>query len=156
MSQIKKHVITAVTVLAAVTVLVSTVQPISINGESMEPGLKNGQVAIINKTIRKKNIDKGEIIVFRTKNNGELIKRVIGTENDQVRIYNNAVFVNSKELNEPYVKDENAKYKSNGIWTVPPDSYFVMGDNRGNSLDSRSESIGMVHSKEIIGKLIHK
>ena len=77
------------------------------------------------------------------------IKRVIGLPGDTVSIQGGEVYVNDVRLLEPYIK---AKSNSSGNWTVPPDSLFVMGDNRNNSSDSRAW--GYVPIENVLGKAI--
>lgn len=86
------------------------------------------------------------------------IKRVIGVGGDTVEIYDNRVFVNQKELDEPYIKVPNSTYIEQEKLTVvvPEGCYFVMGDNRekGGSCDSRLSEVGCIKQANIVGKVL--
>jgi len=124
---------------------------IRIESISMQPTLYAGNFVIVNKIAYLLNSPgRGDIIVFKypLDPNGEpYIKRIIGLPGDSVRITGGTVYVNEQPMNEPYIS---APPKDEAKWTVPPDSLFVMGDNRPNSSDSRKW--GMVPFKNIIGK----
>lgn len=126
-----------------------------IPSESMLPTLKVGDRLIIDKVSYHINgIKRGDIIVFKappsSKLNETLIKRVIGLPGDTVAIKNGLVYINNQPLNEPY-ELEKPRVDYNTI-TVPENSFFVMGDNRNNSYDSRFW--GMVPEELIIGKAV--
>ena len=120
-------------------------------GASMESTLHNKERLIANKIgYRLESPKQGEIIIFRppldTKRN--YIKRVIGVPGDKVEIVNGKVYVNDEALNESYV--EHKSYENMPVVTVPENSYFVLGDNRPNSSDSRYW--GFVPRKNVVGK----
>ncbi len=79
----------------------------------------------------------------------DYVKRVIGLPGDKVEIHDGAVWINGKHLNEPYLEEPMDPLERRGPYLVPPNSYFVMGDNRGNSWDSRFW--GFVPRRNIIG-----
>ena len=125
-------------------------------GQSMEPTLQDGNAVIINKfTYRLKQPSKGDIIVFpyRGDHSRNYIKRIIGVPGDEINIKDSKVYVNSIEIEEVYIK-ENMELRGNILFpfTVPDDEYFVMGDNRNNSSDSRYKDVGTVPGEDIIGK----
>lgn len=95
--------------------------------------------------------ERGDIITFKAPgNNGEIyIKRLIALPGDIVEIYDNMVFINGKELNEPYI---NEPTKGEYYGQVPEDSFFAMGDNRNKSLDSRDPSVGFIPMDSLLGK----
>jgi signal peptidase I len=127
------------------------VQNYKVEGFSMEPTLDDGQYLLINKIGEHfHQPERGDIIVFQypldpTKS---FVKRVIGVPGDTVEVRDRETIVDGKALQEPYIKAP-----ANGIYprtTVPPNEYFVMGDNRNNSSDSRSW--GMLPANDIIGE----
>lgn len=123
-----------------------------VSGESMYPTLANGQFVFgSNIDILRSDLDRGDIMVVRTEDK-LIVKRIIGVPGDTIKIHNNAVYINGDKLHEDYV-----------LWQLYPegdmepivlgeDEYFVMGDNRINSLDSRA--IGPVSKKQFISKIL--
>ena len=100
----------------------------------------------------------GDIIVFKTdllQDNGkqkDLVKRVIATEGQHIKIEDSKVYVDDKLLDEPYIHDN---YTSGDIdMIIPEGEVFAMGDNREKSLDSRYEEVGLVQEKDIMGKVM--
>lgn len=134
-------------------------RPYQVNGDSMLPNFHDGEYILTNLiTLRLNDIEKGEVIVFKAPNNHDkdYIKRVIATEGDTVRIENGNVYVNGMLVNEGEYLPTDFR-TSNGPFlregqevTVPVDQYFVLGDNRDFSSDSREW--GFVSRDEIIGK----
>lgn len=121
-----------------------------IEGHSMMPTLQEGEYIIINKlSYYLDEPERGDIIVLRFPNDRtrDFIKRVVGIPGDQIEIGNGVVTVNGVALTEPYL---NAPPSYNGSWTVPADSYFVLGDNRNNSHDSHNWNF--LPRSDIIGK----
>jgi signal peptidase I len=124
---------------------------IRIESISMQPTLYAGNFVIVNKIAYLFNSPgRGDVIVFKfppDPNREPYIKRIIGLPGDTVRITNGTVYVNEQPTHEPYIS---APPNDDARWTVPPDSLFVMGDNRPNSSDSRRW--GMVPLINVIGK----
>ena len=147
----------AFSVLLAVILIVFIYQPVKVEGTSMMPALTDQERIFINKfTYRfgSGNIERGDLVVFffpldRTKS---YIKRVIGLPGDTVRIDDGTVYVNGARLAEPYVPDAYRDPHSMTPKTVPPDNYFVLGDHRSSSNDSRAW--GTVERKYIYGKAV--
>jgi signal peptidase I len=147
----------AFSVLLAVILIVFIYQPVKVEGTSMMPALTDQERIFINKfTYRfgSGNIERGDLVVFwfpldRSKS---YIKRVIALPGDTVRIENGTVYVNGTQLDEPYVPNEYRDRQSLDLRTVPPDSYFVLGDHRSSSNDSRAW--GTVERKYIYGKAV--
>lgn len=129
----------------------------SVIGSSMEPSLYNGQEILINRfSYFFSSPKKGDVVVFYpngNKNTHMYVKRVIGTPGDTVLIQDGLIYIDGKiyEENGVYDKIVDGGIASGGI-TLGDEEYFVIGDNRNNSEDSRSSNIGIVKSDYIIGK----
>ncbi len=125
---------------------------IRIESVSMLDTLNPGDFVFVNKIAYKINDpDLGDVVVFEPPFDSAepYIKRVIGRPGDEVRIENGRVYINDQLIIESYIRENTS---SGGTWEVPEDSLFVMGDNRGNSSDSRSW--GMVPSENVIGEAL--
>lgn len=118
-----------------------------IHGNSMEPTLKNKDMVLIKKY--NLNLKYNDIIVVK-KNNKVIIKRLVGFPGDTLKI-ENYLYVNGKKNDDFYT--ENKGTVTNEI-ILNTDEYFVIGDNRQNSIDSRFEEIGTITKNEIIGKIV--
>ena len=152
-------------------------QNFKVDGSSMYPTLENGQFLIVNKLVysevdmeklsnfiplisassgEKRNVfhgpERGDIVVLQDprKPEQDLIKRVIGLPGETLEIVDGKLYINDFRLEEPYIKTVWHDNKPKIL--VPPGQYFVMGDNRDNSLDSRSQQVGFVPKDLIIGK----
>jgi signal peptidase I len=115
------------------------VQAFRIPSESMVPTLEVGDRVLANKFIyRFTEPERGDIVVFDSvENDDTLIKRVVGVEGDEIRVQGGLLFVNGETQEEPYLNEEEPFRGYYGPLTVPEGHVFVMGDNRGNSADSR-------------------
>ena len=124
----------------------------------MNPTLKDREYFLINKLAYVKNEpDRFDIVVFEsnlTSASGEkkkLIKRIIGLPNDEIEILDGEIYINDNSIDEKYVFDD--LDDENIDFLVPYGKFFVMGDNRKASLDSRNPRVGYVDKKNIYGKL---
>jgi signal peptidase I len=139
----------------AVVIIIFFYQPVKVEGTSMTPLISDQERIFINKFVyRFEPIERGDVVVFwypldRTKS---FIKRVIGLPGDIVEIRSGVVFVNGKSLWEPYVPTESADLGNLAPLVVPDGEYFVMGDHRTSSNDSRI--FGPVPRKFIYGKAV--
>lgn len=124
---------------------------VRVDGFSMLPTLEDGNFVLVNRlAYRFGEPQRGDIIVFHFEpTRQDLIKRVIGLPGDEVRVENGLVYVNGFALNETYIA---AVPSYSGVWLVPSDNYFVLGDNRNDSSDSHSW--GMLPADKIIGKAV--
>lgn len=133
-------------IIIAVVVLIRTflVTPIRVVGPSMNPTLASGDIMILNKVSK---IDRFDIVVIKSKKSPEiLIKRVIGLPGETVEIKDGKIYINGKVLKENYGKGETSNYN---YIKVPKGEYFVLGDNRPISADSRL--LGTFSRKDIKG-----
>jgi len=163
-----KEIIFALILVSLINIFIMPTMVFSI---SMNPTLVEKDVLIIYKT---SNFERGDIVTFKsdlplTKNDiqelnpiqqllakqdphKKLIKRVIGLPGDSILIKNESVYVNGKELSESYLGSQT--YGKVDIKSIPDNEYFLMGDNRGHSADSRDSRIGCVSQERIIGKSV--
>jgi signal peptidase I len=136
-------------------IIIFLYQPVKVEGTSMMPGLEDQERIFVNKFVyRWEPIQRGDIVVFRypRDTSKSYIKRVIGVAGDHIRIENGQVFVNDEALDEDYVPSEYADARSYPEITVPRNSYFVLGDHRTMSNDSRD--FGPVNERYIYGKAV--
>ena len=143
-------------VVAALAVLAATLwMPVlSVYGSSMAPTLHNGEILV---SVKTKDFSSGDIIAFYH-GNKLLIKRYIAGSADYVNIdEDGAVSVNGTLLEEPYLAEK--AYGEADIefpYQVPDQRYFVMGDNRSVSIDSRSSIVGCIAGDQIVGKVVFR
>ncbi|MEQ8675104.1 MAG: signal peptidase I [Aggregatilineales bacterium] len=129
-----------------------------VQGSSMEPTFQDGQRLFISRVNYMINEpERGEIIVFnspspREENEAPLIKRVIGIPGDVIEIIDSMVYLNGTMLDEPYINEPCRSNCRDNRWELGPNDYFMMGDNRNHSNDSRS--FGVVPSDHIIGEVV--
>ncbi len=123
------------TIIAVLLIKEYVVTPIQVNGNSMDSTLHDGDVMILNKIGYKLNgISRFDIVVIRT-DDTLLIKRVIGLPKEKVKVVDNKLYINGKELKQEFLDE--GTITDDFEYTNSEDCYFVMGDNRGVSLDSR-------------------
>ncbi len=147
-------------IVVFVLVGVFAVQPVLVEGTSMVPQLHDGERLLVNKLVYYKiksvswgHISRGDIVVFWYPSDPDksYVKRVIGLPGETVEVRNGKVYIDGKLLNEPYLDTlHNKSLRDNLVRSVDQHYYFVMGDNRDNSSDSRYW--GLVPEKYIYGK----
>ncbi|MFA6466849.1 MAG: signal peptidase I [Patescibacteria group bacterium] len=128
------------------------VQPFYVEGASMEPNFYQNEYLIIDEISYRFNAkERGEVIIFKNPKDTKsyFIKRIIGLPGETVSVENGKVFVGGEQLDEPYI--ENFSSDTHLAVTLGENEYFVMGDNRTNSLDSRQ--LGPIHKDYIIGRV---
>ena len=151
-------VIIAAALLVALVIKTFLFQAFYIPSESMEPALKPGDRVLVNKlSYHFHAIHRGDIVVFKRPPSEasdptikDLIKRVIGLPGETIEARNGKVYINGRLLNEPYLNADSGTTTSLPARVVPPDTYFVLGDNRINSKDSRF--IGPIPKSLIVGR----
>lgn len=124
--------------------------PVRVDGDSMNDTLKNGQILILNKL--NKQYNRFDIVVLK-KNKEKLIKRIIGLPGDSIKYKDNELYINDKKIDDvSNIRTGDFDLKElYDIDEIPDNYYFVMGDNRTNSLDSRDYRVGLIKSSEIKG-----
>jgi len=144
-----------ISVAISVFIIVFLYQPVKVEGTSMMPGLADQERIFINKyAYRLGAIERGDVVVFRypgdpSKN---YIKRIVGVPGDRVEVLRGEVFLNGHHLEEPYVPAQFRDERSMSEVIVPEHSYFVLGDHRNLSSDSRD--FGVVEREAIFGKAV--
>ena len=142
----KDYIIIVVVVVIIRTFLVT---PAIVDGASMDYTLEDGQLVIVNKIVYKMNdVDRFDIVVLNNEQDGDkIIKRVIGLPNETIEYNNNQLYVNGKLVEQHYV----VKDTENFSITTGEDEYFVLGDNRPVSKDSRM--LGNFKREDIVGRV---
>ena len=140
-----------IVILVAIFIRTFIATPVRVNGTSMIDTLSNGDIMLLNKM--NKNYKRFDIVVVSLENN-KIIKRIIGLPGEKIEYKNNTLYINNKS-----VKDVSKQYTSDfsleelyGYEFIPEGYYFVMGDNRGGSSDSRDRRIGLIKESDIKGK----
>lgn len=143
---LKEYVPYLITIIFVILIKVYVVTPIRVNGESMYDTLINGDIMILNIIDYKINgVDRFDIVVV-DEGSEYLIKRVIGLPGEKIEYKDNKLYVNGKKVKDNYGTSNTDDFS----YKVPKNSYFVMGDNRSNSLDSRR--FGAFQKSKIKGK----
>ena len=146
-----KYIIVVIVVFLLLIFVVGLQQVV---GPSMSPTLKEGNIIIVNKLVyRFKNIQRNDIVVL-SQDEKYMIKRVVGLPGDNIEYKDNYLYVNGVKYKEKFLSNDvvtkDFSLKDLGYDKIPDNMYLVLGDNRENSLDSRS--YGLVSKKNIIGK----
>ena len=153
-----------IVVVMAILVMVYLfiMSPQEINGESMEPNFHNGEYILTNKIAYKFHVPvRGDVVIFKSPMNKDIdyIKRIIGLPGDTVSLHDNSLWVNGQKVNEPYLAPDTPIFGGSFLHdgdsiVVPPDSYFVCGDNRAHSSDSRE--FGTINIQDFIGVAVFR
>lgn len=149
-----KSTVYTLVVVAAFAILVATLwMPVlQIYGNSMTPTLREGEIVV---SVKGSDFEKGDLVAFYL-GNKLLVKRVIAGPADVVNITDDgAVFINGEELDEPYVSEKAlGECDLDFPYQVPDSRYFLMGDHRSTSVDSRSSAVGCVAEEQVVGKIV--
>lgn len=141
-------------------IITTFIKPTIVRQYSMSPTLNEYDFLIINRLLYTRQVPQnGDIVVFEsnlktsTGKNKLLIKRVIAVPGDELLIQDGVVYLNGELLQEPYIGVyTEGKSVENQTIVIPEGQFFAMGDNRGNSQDSRDQTIGLVSIDKIVGK----
>lgn len=154
-SVLRSTIYTLITV-AAIAILVATLwlPVLQVYGSSMTPTLQDGEIIF---TVKTSKFEPGDVVAFYY-NNKILVKRVIASSGQWIDIdKDGTVYVNEKELKEPYVTDKTLGECDIDLpYQVPDGRVFVMGDHRSTSIDSRTRAIGCVAQEQIVGKIVFR
>ena len=152
-ASVLRSTVSTLVVIAAFAILVATLwlPVLQIYGSSMTPTLEEGQIVV---SVKGSKFERGDLVAFYI-GNKLLVKRVIAAPMDTVVIAEDGtVYVNNEELVEPYVSDKAlGECDLEFPYQVPDSRYFLMGDHRSVSVDSRSSSVGCVAEEQIVGKI---
>lgn len=144
-------------VATAIFIVIFVIQPVKVEGTSMQPRLVDQERIFVNRFIyRFESIHRGDIVVFwyPRDTNKSFIKRVAAVPGDMIEIRNGVVLVNGSQVVESYLRPEFRDHESFSRTVVPPDQYFVLGDHRNSSNDSRNW--GFVPRDLIYGKAVFR
>ena len=147
-----------VSLIIILAIRLFVVQHVRVEGTSMEPTLHNGQHLLIEKLSYKfKDVERFDIVVFQPFYEDKdtfYVKRIIGLPGETVQIKDNVIYINDQPLDENYGADTYTEGKmAESKIQLGDDDYFVLGDNRDVSKDSREEDVGLLTSKSIIGRV---
>jgi signal peptidase I len=139
-------------VLLLVRATVAT--PVRVSSASMEPTLDVGNVVLVSQQAPQLgDLDRGDLVTFTSPEDGRrTVKRVIGLPGDSVVIKDSVLFVNDRAVDEPYVDHALIDAYYSRTYTVPEETVFLLGDNRGNSVDSRD--YGAVPVEDLLGRVL--
>ncbi len=154
--KVLKSTLSSLIVVAAIAVLIATLAlpVLQIQGNSMEPTLNDEEIVILLKTT---NLKRGQLCCFSYQNK-LLIKRIIGIPGDSISIHDDGtVYVNGSAIEEPYIIDRalgecDITFPVN----VTDNHYFILGDHRSTSIDSRSSVVGLVSDEQIVGRIFFR
>ncbi len=154
--KVLKSTLSSLIVVAAIAVLVATLMlpVLQIQGSSMEPTLNDEEIVVLIKTSKLK---RGQLCCFSYQNK-LLIKRIIGVPGDSITINEEGfVYVNDVLLDEPYILDRAlGECDIDFPVHVSENHYFILGDHRSTSIDSRSSAVGLVSTEQVVGKIFFR
>lgn len=139
-------------VLAMPGAIACDTKTVTIQGQSMWPTLLDGQHATVSRTVGV--FQRGDVVAFRypKDESKSFVERIVGLPGERIEITNGLVAINGSPLDEPYVHDDGRSHETVAPITIPQGEYFVMGDHRNNSSDSRHW--GTVKVESVWGKVV--
>lgn len=146
MKVIKSLIPYVVIILAVILIRTFIITPVQVEGRSMTPTLEDNQILLLSKY--KKNYKRFDIVVIDD-GNEKLIKRIIGLPGETLEVKGNKLYINGKYVKEDFEHDDTKDFVYNDKKEIPEGYYFVMGDNRDNSMDSRV--FGAFSKDQILG-----
>lgn len=143
--------------IAIVIVYITTTfafQNMYVVGNSMSPTLNNGETVLVNKLTYQINEPlRNDIVTFRHVDSSDqeinIVKRIIGLPGDKIEVIDHLIYLNDQALEDPVAAEGNMQYPL----IVPENSYFVLGDNKAHSIDSRHKEIGLISAEELQGRI---
>ena len=143
-------------IIVVVVVLFRTfiATPVRVDGSSMDSTLKDGDILILNKL--NNSYERFDVVVVEVTVDGKkskLVKRIIGLPGESIKYKNNELYINNKIIDDVATERTN-DFTLEELYTIkriPKDTYFVMGDNRNNSRDSRDYTVGLIKKENIVG-----
>lgn len=144
----------AIAIILAVVIRLFLIEPFGVISGSMEPTLSvNDRMLVSKVSYYIQEPKRGDIVLFKypLDRKRNFVKRLIATEGETVAVRNSRLYINGQQVPEDYLP-RGLKFRDYGPVVVPPDSYFMMGDNRNNSSDSREW--GFVHKDLVVGKAV--
>ena len=150
---IKEYLPYIIAIVLIISIKAFVITPVRVNGHSMTPTLHENDIMVLNKIAYKfENIKRFDIVVIEKEDGTEIIKRVIGLPGDRVEYKDNKLYINGKYVKENFLHAETEDLDTEKFdrMTVPKNSYYVLGDNRKNSVDSRY--LGFIPKSEIKGR----
>lgn len=168
---ILQTIVVALAIFVIIYLFIAT--PNEVKGHSMDPTFKHGELLLTNKIVQLLGGDsgigkivgdynRGDIVIFKDSVSGEdFIKRVIAKDGDTISIQKGYVYVNEQKLEEEYLPagrttNTGTFIEEGETLRVPNNSYFVMGDNRGNSKDSRDSTVGFIDRSQMRGRVFFR
>lgn len=151
LKELLPYIIIVITVIVIRTYFYT---PVLVNGDSMKPTLTDKQLLLLNKY--DKSLKRFDIVVLTRENNEKLIKRVIGLPGEYVEYKNGKLYIDGKIVKDNFSKFTNDFFLEAidlNLKKIPDNQYLVLGDNRNNSIDSRT--IGLIEKKNISGKIVY-